>query len=65
MSQRFNKLPSEIVFITDDYEAFCFNEACAVIMSKIDKGEEPIFEEVDKPEKHYINFTEFYEQYNS
>lgn len=64
MSQRFNKLPSEVIHITDDYEAFCFDEACAVIMNKIDKGEEPVFEEDKKPE-HYTNFTKLYEQYNN
>lgn len=29
--------------IADPYTAYCFDEACAFILQKIDNGEEPVF----------------------
>lgn len=34
--------PSEIMGITDNYTAFCFDEACAFIVRQIKDGKEPI-----------------------
>lgn len=56
--------PSEIVGITDLYTSFCFDEACAYIISKMKDGEEPDFtvkddkEGLEKP--HYGSLKEMY-----
>lgn len=54
MAQRYGKTPAEILFIKDEYTAYCLNEACAIIASKIDNKEEPFFE------VKYKSFTELY-----
>ena len=36
-----NCRPSEMIGIEDTYTAFCFDEACALIVTKLEKGEEP------------------------
>lgn len=54
MAQRYGKTPSELLAIRDEYTAYCLNEACAIIASRIDQKEEPIFE------VQYGSFTELY-----
>lgn len=44
-ANRFKKLPSEIAFITDEYVAFCFNEACDYIISQLEQEKKPIWRE--------------------
>lgn len=63
MSKMYNCLPSDLLKIEDDYTSFCFNEACAIIMMKIDKGEKPIYK-TEQEEQHYSNFKDLYKQYN-
>lgn len=46
--------PSEILKISDDYTAYCFDEACYYISVKIKNGETPTFR------KKYSSFTEMY-----
>lgn len=55
MSRLFCKRPSEIIAIKNDYEAYCFDEACALIISKIDNGEKPKFDKKDKKIKQNEN----------
>ena len=43
MSKLYRIRPSEILGIVDTYTAYCLDEACAYITSKIQKGEEPDF----------------------
>ena len=50
-SQRFNKLPSEIACITDEYTAFCFDEACFYIITQLEDGKKPIWKEDKKSKK--------------
>lgn len=57
MSQRYRLRPSEILEIPDPYTAFCLDEACALIMQKLDEGEEIQFE------KRYKSFTDLYKEY--
>lgn len=52
--------PSEVLNISDEYTAFCFDEACASIMARMQNGEEPVFIEEKKP-KHYKTFTQMIE----
>lgn len=51
MSRIYNCQPSHILSIKDEYTAYCFDEACALIISKIDDGEEPKFNDECKKEK--------------
>lgn len=37
-------MPSEVMGIEDEYTAFCFDEACAFIVAKMQKGEEPVLQ---------------------
>lgn len=43
MTRMYQERPSNILGIDDEYTSFCFDEACAYIMSKIDNGENPKF----------------------
>lgn len=43
MARMYQERPSNILGIDDEYTSFCFDEACAYIMSKIDNGENPKF----------------------
>ena len=65
MSRLYNCLPSVIMGIKDDYTAFCFNEACAVIRVKMDEGEIPLYQTNKKKVevKKYKNFKDFYKQF--
>lgn len=60
MSRRFSKPPSEIIGVDDPYDAFCFDEACAYIMYKLDSGEKIKYKEEGKPEKHYSKLSDMY-----
>ena len=48
MSRLYHSLPSKILGIDDEYTAYCLDEACALIISKIDNDEEPKFNKKDK-----------------
>lgn len=48
LSQRYKRLPSEILGIEDTYTAFCFNEACDYLMTEIEKGNKPTFTDVEE-----------------
>ncbi|WP_207755220.1 hypothetical protein [Clostridium pascui] len=45
ISKQYKKRPSEIIGIINDYEAFCFDEACIYILEQISKegSKEPKF----------------------
>jgi hypothetical protein len=47
-------LPSQILRIEDDYTAYCFDEACALIMSKIDNDEKPKFKKIKEKQKNQV-----------
>ena len=40
-SIKYNKLPSEILRIEDEYTSFCFDEACMYISSQLQNEKEP------------------------
>lgn len=64
MSQIYSRLPSDLIYIKDEYTAFCFNEACALIRARLDKKEVPVFKEreskVNKTTKSYKKPSDFY-----
>ena len=43
MVKAYNKLPSEFMNITDEYTAYCFDEAVAEFMAKLEVGKKPRF----------------------
>lgn len=55
--QRYKRLPSELMHISDPYTSYCFDEACGLILSKLDAGEEMVFK------THYKSFTDLYRNY--
>lgn len=65
MSKLYNCLPSDIMGIEDNYTAFCFNEACAEIMLRLQNEEKPIYREQreEEQQEEYSNFTEFYKKF--
>ena len=46
LSRHYQKKPSEILEIDDGYTAFCLDEACALIVSRMtgEGAEKPVFE---------------------
>ena len=51
MSKLYCLRPSEVIGLYDEYEAFCFDEACAYIVGKIKEGLKPNFYVQQKEEK--------------
>ena len=43
MMKMYNKTPSDILKINDDYTAYCLDEAMVEFIVNIEKGEKPIF----------------------
>ena len=44
-ANRFHKLPSEIARIHNEYEAFCFDEACEYIIRQLEDKKTPKWRE--------------------
>lgn len=44
--------PSEVMGIDDVYTAFCFDEACALIITKLNDKEKPIIKNEEEIEYH-------------
>lgn len=59
MSKRYACRPSTLFDITDPYTAYCFDEACAYILSEIEEGNEPDFR------LKFSSFKEMYAYYES
>lgn len=56
--------PSELLGIDDEYTAFCFDEACAFIISKIQDGEQPIIGNKETSSAHeYTKPSDLYKKY--
>ena len=49
--------PSTLFGIDDEYTAYCFDEACAYIIKKIENGEEPTFK------RKFKSFKDMYRHY--
>lgn len=50
IASQYKQRPSEVIGLTNDYEAFCFDEACVYIFSELNKenAKEPDWVEEDK-----------------
>lgn len=57
VSRNLKARPSELFGIEDPYTAYCLDEACSYIISRIEQGEEPRFK------KEYKSFKDIYRQY--
>ena len=59
MAKMYNKTPSEMLRIEEDYTAFCLDEACAFIRLKMEDPEDP-----QKPnfKTQVTSFSDFYKQ---
>lgn len=69
-AKEFKKLPSEILFIEDEYVAYCFNEACFYLMMRLKNGDKPNYRKFEEQERlskqgktSYSNFKDFYKNY--
>lgn len=64
MSKLYGVRPSEIIDIQDSYTSYCFDTACAYIISKMKDDEQPNFEidsENSLAEKpHYNSLSDMY-----
>lgn len=64
MSKKFKVRPSEILEIEDAYTAYCFDEACVYILSKVENGEKPNFKKFDEngevKAKNYKSASDMY-----
>lgn len=63
MAKLYRTRPSELMGIVDSYTAFCFDETCAYITSKIKDGEEPNFtinENKSLEKRHYSSPRDMY-----
>lgn len=49
--------------IDDDYTAFCFDEACAYIVTQLKDGKEPILK-VESSDKVYQKPSDFYNKFD-
>lgn len=54
MSQMYGRTPAEILFVEDEYTAYCLNEACAYIRGMMDRKQQPMFK------KQYKSFADLY-----
>lgn len=48
--------------LEDEYTSYCFNEACAYMMYRIENGEKPYFKE-NKGKQHYSRPSDLYKKY--
>ena len=43
-AQRFHIRPSEMLRLRDDYDAYCFDEACCYMLGQLEEGKRPFFQ---------------------
>lgn len=55
----YNKMPSEILRIKDEYTSFCFDEACMFLVDAIKNGKKLKFKENSNTSKENIKRTTF------
>lgn len=65
MARLYNRRPSEILGIDNDYTAFCFDEACAYIICQMNNDKTPDYNYWKKEEKqqNFSSFKDFYKQF--
>ena len=64
LAKAYQVRPSQYIQLDDDYEAFCFDEACAVILSRTNQGERCNFSgESIKENDKKNNLISFFQEY--
>lgn len=58
LAEYYNCRPSSFI-CQDEYTAYCFDEVCAYINSKVKNGEKPNFNKT-KMKKKYKSFRDYY-----
>lgn len=56
--------PSDLLEIPDAYTAFCFDQACAFIVSRLKEGETPIVKEESTEGMRYTRPSELYKKFD-
>lgn len=51
--------------IEDEYTAFCFNEACAYIITRLKNKEKPIVRFDERNKKVYSKPSDFYKKFDN
>ena len=60
MANLYNCRPSTLLNLQNEYDAYCFDEACAYIRMKMKDGEEPQFIKENIKNKHFKSASEMY-----
>lgn len=60
MANLYNCRPSTLLNLQSEYDAYCFDEACAYIRMKMKDGEEPQFIKENVKNKHFKSASEMY-----
>ena len=61
MAKKYKQRPSDIIYIRNEYAAYCFDEACIFLLNALESGKELKFEnQGDKVKVHYKSLSEFY-----
>lgn len=64
MAKAYGVRPSQILHLeSDDYTAFCLDEACAVIMSRTSQGERCYFQEDGQEGAEADNLVAFFKAF--
>lgn len=58
MVKTYNKTPSEVLRVKDEYIGYCLDEVVSDILARINNGEEVVFK------KQYTSFSEMYKNYS-
>ena len=56
--------PSDLMGIEDSYTAFCFDEACAFIVSQLKDGKEPKFKKNSDGSNRKVRYAKPSDLYN-
>lgn len=62
MSKMYSCRPSSLLDVQDAYTAFCFDEACAYILTKVTDGEQPDFSVFKTETSSYARPSDFYKK---
>jgi hypothetical protein len=57
VASKYGCRPSTLLDLSDPYTTYCFDEACAYILSRIEEGDTPVFK------VHYKSFADMYKNY--
>ena len=63
IAKEFGCLPSQVMSIDDEYTAYCFNEACMNVLTRLKNNETPHYvtlEQGKENQQSYHNFSDFY-----